>query len=183
MQKSSRHWLLVHDTLIKSKHWLLFRWRDVCVVQFVVGITYSVAPAAQEVIRQGVLWPKLYGFIQMILGGQTEKEDREMIFPRCVMKQLLFLLPSVLNWSVLLHQPTSISQTPLTRNLVERPHTPSSHTPSLVFFPPLSPTLVFFPYLPRAALYLALFYLLRALRLQTEYKMLHVVFPHFILCN
>lgn len=31
------------------------------------GVTYSVAPAAQQVVGQGVLWLQLNGFIQMIL--------------------------------------------------------------------------------------------------------------------
>lgn len=57
-----------------------YRWRDVFVVQCVVGITYSVAPAAQQVIRQGVLWLQLYGFIQMILGGQTERKTGRWFF-------------------------------------------------------------------------------------------------------
>lgn len=65
-----------------------------------------------------------------------------------------------------------------TRNLAERPHTPGCHPPhsGLFFFLPTS-------YLPSAALYLALFHLLRVLKLLTEDKMLRAVVPHFILCN
>lgn len=35
--------------------------------------TYSVAPAAQQVVGQGVLRLQLDGFIQMILGGEAER--------------------------------------------------------------------------------------------------------------
>lgn len=78
-----------------------------------------------------------------------------------------------------------------TRNLAERPPTPGCHTPSLIFFSPTTPALsdsglfFFLPtsYLPSAALYLALFHLLRVLKLLTEDKMLRAVVPHFVLCN
>lgn len=36
-------------------------------------VTYSVAPAAQHVVGQGVLRLQLDGFIQVILGGQTHR--------------------------------------------------------------------------------------------------------------
>lgn len=50
-------------------------------------VTYSVAPAAQQVVGQGVLWLQLDGFIQVILrekDGETERQTdsqrQEMIF-------------------------------------------------------------------------------------------------------
>lgn len=41
-------------------------------LQRVGGVTYSVAPAAQHVVGQGVLRLQLDGFIQVILGGHTD---------------------------------------------------------------------------------------------------------------
>lgn len=37
--------------------------------------TYSVAPAAQHVVGQGVLWLQLDGLIQVILGGRRTGES------------------------------------------------------------------------------------------------------------
>lgn len=53
------------------------RWRDICVAQCVGRITYSVAPAAQQVVGQGVLWLQLDGFIQMILGGEADRRGED----------------------------------------------------------------------------------------------------------
>lgn len=36
-----------------------------------VGLTYSIAPAAQQVVGQGVVRLQLNGFIQMILEGKS----------------------------------------------------------------------------------------------------------------
>lgn len=47
---------------------------DICAVQCVSRVTYSIAPAAQQVVGHGVLWLQLNGFIQMILGGEKDKE-------------------------------------------------------------------------------------------------------------
>lgn len=35
-------------------------------------VTYSVAPAAQQIVGHGILRLQLNGFIQMILGGETQ---------------------------------------------------------------------------------------------------------------
>lgn len=43
--------------------------RFATVLQRVGRLTYSVAPAAQQVVGQGVLRLQLDGFIQVILGG------------------------------------------------------------------------------------------------------------------
>lgn len=107
--------------------------RDRCVAQCVRRVTYSVAPAAQQVVGHGVLWLQLNGFIQMILGGEADiQTDRQGEDFHCwFMTRLLFPLPSVLTWSVLLHQPTSISQTPLTHAISASDHTllPVTHPP------------------------------------------------------
>lgn len=168
------------------------RWTDMCVC----GITYSVAPAAQQVVGQGVVWLQLDGFIQVILEGKTDGRRGED-FHHWFIKWMLLPLLSVLTWSVLLHQPTSISQTPLTHTISQSDHTllAVTHPPSSFFFsippsppppPPSDSGLFFFlptSYLPSAALYLALFHLLRVLKLLTEDKMLRAVVPHFVLYN
>lgn len=40
-------------------------------------VTYSVAPAAQQVVGHGVLWLQLDGFIQMILGGEADRQRED----------------------------------------------------------------------------------------------------------
>lgn len=100
------------------------RSRDICAVQCVGGVTYSVAPAAQQVVGQGVLRLQLDGFIQMVLGGDAGRQTGRKgdNFHCWFMKQLLFQLLYVLTWSVLLHQPTNISQTPLTHAILQSDH-------------------------------------------------------------
>lgn len=74
--------------------------------------------------------------------GGRQGEDFHCWF----MTRLLFPLPSVLTWSVLLHQPTSISQTPHTRDLAGQAHTPGCHATSLPHSfstPPLSDSAFF----------------------------------------
>lgn len=55
--------------------------RDMCAVKCVGRVTYSIAPAAQQVVGHGVLRLQLDGFIQMILGGeagrQTERQGED----------------------------------------------------------------------------------------------------------
>lgn len=48
---------------------------DISAVQHVSRVTYSIAPAAQQVVGQGVLWLQLNGFIQMVLQGQKDTEE------------------------------------------------------------------------------------------------------------
>lgn len=50
--------------------------RFATVLQRVGRLTYSVAPAAQQVVGQGVLRLQLDGFIQVILGGGAETRGR-----------------------------------------------------------------------------------------------------------
>ncbi len=108
--------------------------RDTCVAQCVWRVTYSVAPAAQQVVGHGVLWLQLNGFIQMILGGEGDRQTGR-------------------RFSLLIHDTAAIStafcsdlicpaspthkyftNTSHTRDLAERPHTLGCHTPSLVLF-------------------------------------------------
>lgn len=50
---------------------------DICVAQCLSRVTYSVAPAAQQVVGHGVLWLQLDGFIQMILGGEADRQGED----------------------------------------------------------------------------------------------------------
>lgn len=50
---------------------------EICVLRSVSGgVTYSVAPAAQQVVGHGVLRLQRDGFIQMILGGEGTQTQR-----------------------------------------------------------------------------------------------------------
>lgn len=139
--------------------------RDIRVAQCVGRVTYSIAPAAQQVVGHGVLWLELNGFIQMILGGEANRQTGR-------------------RFSLLIHDTAAIStafcsdlicpaspthkyftNTSHTRDLAERPHTPGCHTPSLVLFH--SPSLIegFFHILPfQHALSLSLFHLSKVLQ-------------------
>lgn len=130
--------------------------RDRCVV-CLDWVTYSVAPTAQQVVGQGVLRLQLDGFIQVILKQSRRQTDKDRQRDRQGRQFSLLIhdtsavsLPSVLTWSVLLHQPTSISQTPHTRDLAETTHSRLSRThppclpPSFFSILPLSMIQFFF---------------------------------------
>lgn len=132
-------------------------------------------------------------------GRHTDRQTEDL---HCwFMTRLLFPLPSVLTWSVLLHQPTSISKTPLTHAISPSDHTLLAVTPSLPpsFFshsPSLGFRLLwFFSFISSLSGSSALCLSLSPVtsfagtqvfweKLLTEDKMLRAVVPHsLILCN
>lgn len=171
------------------------RWdgRDMCAVKCVGRVTYSITPAAQQVVGHGVLRLQLDGFIQMILGGEAGRQtDRQKIFTvdswhGCYFHCLLFWpdLSCFTNPQVF-HKHLSH-----TRSSRATTHSQLSHTLPRSF--PFSLSLIqsaFFSYLPSLALYLSLVHLSRVLKLHsvcgkplTGDKMLRAVVPHFTLCN
>ena len=98
-------------------------------------VTYSVAPAAQQVVGQGVLRVQLNGFIQMILGGESDRQTGRrfslLIHDTAAISTAAFC-PDLICPASPTHK--YFTNTSHTRNLVERPHTPGCHTPSLVLF-------------------------------------------------
>lgn len=96
-------------------------------------ITYSVAPATQQVVGQGVVWLQLDGFIQMILGDRQTETDGDRQSGRRF-SQLIHdtaaVSPAFCSDLICPASPTHnyFTNTSHTRNLNQRPHTPGYHT-------------------------------------------------------
>lgn len=159
-----------------SSSWLLPR------IGTLAGLTYSVAPAAKQVVGQGVVRLQFNGFIQMILedrsragadGFQKEKISAvDSDSRRYFQWRPIWPDPSCFTNPQVFHKHRLLSLYPThTRNLAERPHTFGFHTPSpsappflaLRFLAPTPLSNLHLPpyYLHLVALYLALFHLLR----------------------
>lgn len=184
--------------------------RDRCVVCQGVGgggVTYSIAPAAQQVVGHGVLRLQLDGFIQMILGGeadmQTDRQEEkgESFFFFCSVDSwhgcyfhcLLFWpdLSCFTNPQVFhKHLSHTRSRRATTHSCLSRT-LPRSFPLSLALSLFLRFSFSFFFHIFPLCHSISLFHLSRVLQVHsvwgekplTEDKMLRAVDPHAVLCN
>ena len=152
-------------------------------------VTYSIAPASQQVVGHGVLWLQLNGFIQMILGGEADRQGED--FQCWFMTRLLF--HCLLFWpdlSCFTNPQVFSKHLAHTQSHRATRHSCLSHSfpPTVFSILPLSDPFFFYIFPLQLSIFLSFtcqeFVVTQCLgKLLTEDKMLRALVPHSILCN